>query len=173
MPIQATLNGKPITINFTNGTFQFIFDFEKFIPEENVTIVGIENPGNFRYIGKQKHLFKEIQPLFVRRYPQNQSKDFIKWLKSIPNKYLHFGDFDFAGIGIYLNEYKKYLGEKVLFFVPNNLEDLIKLNGNLYYDQKINFRMDNIDEVSLLKLFQLIHTNKKGLEQEFLVLGEI
>ena len=46
--------------------------------------------------------------LFVCRYPQ--SNDLIKWLQSIPNRYLHFGDLDFAGINIYLNEFKKYLG---------------------------------------------------------------
>lgn len=107
VPVQATLNGKATTLNFTNGTFQFIYDFENFVPAKNITIVGIENPENFRFIEKQKHLFKEIQPLFVSRYPQNQSKDLIKWLQSIPNHYLHFGDFDFAGIGIYLNEFKK------------------------------------------------------------------
>lgn len=168
IPLQATLNGKPITINFTDGTFQFIYDFEKFIPEENVTIVGIENPENFRYIEKQKYLFKDIQPLFVSRYPQNQSKDLIKWLQSIPNNYLHFGDFDFAGIGIYLNEYKKHLEKKALFFVPNNMEELIKLNGNrkLYNEQNINFKVERINEENLLKLIGTIHKYRKGLEQE-------
>lgn len=171
IPIQATLNGKPITINFTEGTFQFIYDFENFIPDENVTIVGIENPENFRYIEKQKHLFKEIQPLFISRYPQNQSKDLVKWLQSIPNNYLHFGDFDFAGIGIYLNEFKKLLEKKALFFVPNNIEELIKLNGNrkLYNEQNINFKVELINERDLLKLIETIHKYRKGLEQEILI----
>jgi hypothetical protein len=171
MPIQAALNGKPITINFTDGTFQFIYDFEKFIPEENVTIVGIENPENFRYIEKQKYLFKDIQPLFVSRYPQNQSKDLVKWLQSIPNSYLHFGDFDFAGIGIYLNEYKRHLEKRALFFVPNNIEELVKLNGNriLYNEQSINFKLDGINEENLLKLIEMIHKYRKGLEQEILI----
>lgn len=171
MPINATLNGKPFIINFNDGTFQFIYDFEKFIPEQNVTIVGIENPENFRYIEKQMYLFKDLQPLFVSRYPQNQSKDLIKWLKSIPNNYLHFGDFDFAGIGIYLNEFKKHLDEKAFFFVPDNIEDLIKLNGNkkLYNEQKINFNAQLIKEESLLRLIKTIHKYRKGLEQELLI----
>ncbi|MCA6071324.1 MAG: hypothetical protein LE168_02900 [Endomicrobium sp.] len=66
-----------------------------------------------------------MRPLFVSRYPQNQSKDLIKWLQSIPNNYLHFGDFDFAGIGIYLNEYKKYLTDKAMFLIPENIEKFI------------------------------------------------
>lgn len=171
IPIQATLNGKPITINFTDGTFQFIYDFEKFIPEQKVTIVGIENPENFRNIEKQKYLFKDIHPIFVSRYPQNQSKDLISWLQSIPNNYLHFGDFDFAGIGIYLNEFKKYLDEKALFFVPNDVEELIKLNGNrkLYNEQKVNFKTKILKEENLLKLIETIHKYRKGLEQEVLI----
>ncbi len=171
-PVQAQLNGKTITLNFTNGTFQFIYDFSNFIPEKNITIVGIENPENFRWIEKQKHLFKNIQPLFVCRYPQNQSKDLIKWLKSIPNDYFHFGDFDFAGIEIYLNEFKKHLGEKAEFFVPNNLEELLSLNGNrnLYDAQKINFKLEIIKEEKLLNLIKMINKYKKGLEQEAFIL---
>ena len=171
-PIQAQLNGKSIILNFTNGTFQFIYDFSNFIPEKNITIVGIENPENFRWIEQQKHLFKNIKPLFVCRYPQNQSKDLIKWLKSIPNDYLHFGDFDFAGIGIYINEFKEHLGKKAEYFVPDNLEELLSLNGNrnLYDTQKINFKLEFIKEEKLLKLIRTIHQNKKGLEQEAFIL---
>ena len=171
IPIQATINGKPITLNPAEGIFQFIYDFERFIISQNIMIVGIENPENFRYIEKQKYLFKNINPLFVSRYPQNQNKDFIKWLQSIPNKYLHFGDFDFSGIGIYLNEYKKTLGEKADFFVPENLENYILEYGNkkLYNKQKINFNIKSIKEDNLLKLIEIIHKYKKGLEQEILI----
>lgn len=170
IPISATLNGKSFTINPTQGTFTFIYDFENFIPEKEVTIVGIENPENFRHIEKQQYLFQNIKPLFVSRYPQNQSKDLIKWLLSIPNNYLHFGDFDFAGIGIYLNEFKKYLGDKAGFFIPENIEGLIKSFGNkkCYDIQKINFKVNDIEEERLLELIEILHRNKKGLEQEVL-----
>ncbi|HUZ61661.1 MAG TPA: hypothetical protein VMU83_22985 [Hanamia sp.] len=169
-PISATLNSKPFTINPAPGTFDFIYDFENFIPEKDIAIVGIENPENFRHIEKQRYLFQNIKPLFVSRYPQNQSKDLIKWLQSIPNKYLHFGDFDFAGIGIYLNEFKKHLGKKAAFFVPENINELIKKFGSkkLYDIQKINFNVKDIDEETLLELIEIIHRNKKGLEQEVL-----
>ena len=130
IPINAKLNGNEITLNFTEGIFNFIYDFENFIPDENITIVGIENAENFRWIINQKHLFTDIKPLFVSRYPQSQGKDLLKWLKSIPNNYLHFGDFDFAGIGIYLNGYKKYISEKATFFIPNEIENLIIQFGN-------------------------------------------
>src|SRR5690606_9496247 len=168
IPIKATLNRKEITLNFKEGTFQFIYNFKSFIPEKDITIVGVENAENFRWIENQKHLFADIKPLFVSRYPQNQSKDLIKWLRSIPNKYLHFGDFDFAGIGIYLNEYKKHLEEKASFFIPEKIENLIDKHGNKsrYDQQKINF---NIEEERIVSLVKLLHQYKKGLDQEILI----
>jgi hypothetical protein len=171
VPIQATLDTKATTLNFTDGIFKFIYDFENFVPEGNVTIVGIENPENFRFIDKQKHYFKNIKPLFVSRYPQNQSKDLIKWLKSIPNNYLHFGDFDFAGIGIYLNEFEKHISDKATFFVPDDIDSLISENGSKerYNQQKINFDTQTIQEERLLQLIKTIHKHKKGLDQEILI----
>lgn len=170
-PIIATVNAKKITLNPIDGTFQFIYDFEDFTISPDITIVGIENPSNFRHIEKQRYLFKNIKPLFISRYPQNQSKDLIKWLKTIPNHYMHFGDFDFAGIGIYINEFKKHLADKASFFVPDNVEDLIKEFGNKerYDRQKINFITKTISETKLLKLIDTIHTWSKGLDQEILI----
>jgi len=169
-PIQAILNEKQITLNPVEGTFQFIYDFENFILPPDITIVGVENPENFRHIEKQKYLFNDIKPLFVSRYPQNQSKDLIKWLRSIPNNYLHFGDFDFSGIGIYQNEFKKHLSDKAIFFVHESIEELIKEFGSRkrYDKQKINFEKEIITEEKLLKLIDMIHKLRKGLDQEIL-----
>lgn len=170
-PLKATLGNKEILLNPVVGTFQFIYDFEKFVPSLDITIVGIENPSNFRHIEKQNHLFSDIKPLFVSRYPQNQSKDLIKWLQSIPNNYLHFGDFDFSGIGIYLNEFKKHLKDNASFFIPDNIDNLIKKHGNKdrYNSQKINFDTKAIKERSLLELIDIIHKYRKGLDQEILI----
>jgi len=169
-PVQATINGRPIILHPPEGTFQFIYDFEEFVIPQDCIVVGIENPENFRFIEKQKYLFNDIKPLFVSRYPQNQNKDLIKWLQIIPNNYIHFGDYDLAGIGIYLNEYKKHLKNRATFFVPKNIENLIEKHGNksLYDNQKINFNLQSINEKSLLKLIKIIHKHKKCLEQELL-----
>ena len=102
IPIVAKLNGQEFTINPAIGSFVFISDFENFEIDDDITIVGVENSKNFSLIHKQVYLFENIKPLFISRYPQNQNKDVIKWLSSILNNYLHFGDFDIAGIGIYL-----------------------------------------------------------------------
>ena len=170
-PLNASLNNEEVSIYPYEGTFNFIYDFENFIPDKDITIVGIENPENFRHIGRQKYLFKNIKPLFVSRYPQYQSKDLLRWLQTIPNNYLHFGDFDFAGIGIYLNEFKKYLEYKANIFIPEDIDTLIRKIGSKkrYDDQRINFNINNIQEEKILKLIESIHRHKKGLDQEIFI----
>lgn len=170
-PINAELNGLPFTINPASGSFIFIADYTAFNIPRHITVVGIENSKNFNDIRKQKHLFENLSPLFVSRYPQNQNSDFIKWMKSIPNNYLHFGDFDLAGIGIYLNEYKRHLKEKAIFYIPDNIEEPLKKHGNRtrFDTQKVNFKIEKIEESALLKLIQLIQLEKKGLDQEYYI----
>lgn len=169
-PINALLNDENIVIYPSEGSFSFIYDYENFTPVQYITIVGIENPENFRWISKQRFLFKNITPLFVSRYPH--SNDLIKWLQRIPNRYIHFGDFDFVGINIYLSEYKKYLGEKASFFVPEKIDKMIKSKGNrdLYnkqFDLQPNATL--IDEFSIKDLLKSIQYYKKVLEQEYLI----
>jgi hypothetical protein len=162
------LNDKEIVIQPVEGTFQFIYDFENFAPSADVTIVGIENPENFRFINQQQYLFENIKPLFVSRYPQNQSKDLIKWLQAIPNDYLHFGDFDFAGVNIYLSEYQRYIGIKSRFFIPEKIDGFINKYGNKdrYDTQTLNYTLDSLPELALKNLVNSINTHKKGLDQE-------
>ena len=165
-PVACILNKRPITIAPQEGTFTFIYDFENFSTSDNITIVGIENPENFRHILKQKKLFENIQPLFVSRYPQN--KDLVRWLQTIPNNYLHFGDFDFAGLNIYFNEYKKHLKDKAKFFLPTDIEKLLSSKGNRdnYNNQTIQFDRNEIRDENVHNLLLLIEKYKKGLEQE-------
>lgn len=168
-PVECVLNKTPMIIQPHEGTFTFIYDFEDFFPADNITVVGIENPENFRFIQKQRKLFDNIQPLFVSRYPQ--SKDLVKWLRTIPNDYLHFGDFDYAGLNIYYNEFKKHLKERGKFFLPPNIENMLSKNGNRdnYHNQTIQFNRQEIDEDDVLTLLSLIEKYKKGLEQEVFV----
>lgn len=170
-PIKAKLNGQDFVVNPAIGSFIFISDFKTFKIDDDITIVGVENSKNFSLIHKQAYLFKGLTPLFISRYPQNQNKDVLKWLKSISNNYLHFGDFDIAGIGIYLNEYKKHLSNKTEFFIPKNIEKDLAENGNRerYNNQKVNFKLNEIEETKLLKLIDIINNKKKGLDQEYYI----
>jgi hypothetical protein len=170
-PVLATLDGADLVIDPPAGTFQFIHAFERFVPHPDVTIVGVENAENFSRVEKQRHLFKDRHPLFVSRYPQHQGKDLIRWLQAIPNPYLHFGDFDFSGIGIYLHEYRRYLGSRATWFVPADVETLLLKWGSkrLYDVQKMNFDPAQIKEAGILEMIRLMHQYKRGLEQEALI----
>ena len=170
-PIATKINGRDFTISPAEGTFTFISDYQSFIIDDDVVIVGIENAENFRYLSRQKYLFDFAKCLFVSRYPQNQSKDFINWMLQNSNQYYHFGDFDVAGLNIFVNEYKKHLGNRAKLFVPNDIEKFFELYGNheLFYNQKINFDLNGQDD-AVKNIYNLINKYQKGLEQEALIM---
>lgn len=167
-PIDAVLDERQLTILPPYGTFMFIADYQHFCIPEDVVIIGIENAENFRYVARQKYLFKEFEKvLFVSRYPQNQSKDLLQWLLSIPNKYVHFGDLDLAGVAIYQNEFYRYLGERASLFIPEDFEERIS-NGNIYlYNSQLSqYRNMNVEDERISKLISTIHRFHRGYEQE-------
>ncbi len=168
--VECLLDGAHFIVYPAKGTFQFIYDFEHFVPGADVTIVGIENMLNFSRVGEHHSLFEGRKVLFICRYPQEQSGDIMKWLLSIPNPYLHFGDYDFAGINIYLTEYKKHLGERASFYIPPNFETLLANFGNSrLYDQQ-SLSKTPIKEENVKVLIAMLHHYKKGLEQEALLI---
>ena len=60
-----------------------------------------------------------VRLLFVSRYPQ--SIYLRSWLQKIPNRYVHFGDFDHAGINIFLTEFHAHLGARSSFLIPQGI----------------------------------------------------
>lgn len=169
-PVSASINGTSITIQPVPGSFTFISDYETFVPDPSATVIGIENPENFKQVHRQEYLFQPARVLFISRYPQNN--DAIKWLQRIPNPYLHFGDLDFSGINIYLNEYKKWLGEKAAFFVPPHAAELLHLHGNReLYNRQLSLAPDSslVNEKPIRSLLKLLHQQKKVLEQEIFI----
>jgi hypothetical protein len=122
--ITCKLSGREIKVNPEAGSFLFITDWQSFTIPQDIVVVGIENMENFRVIRQQRALFEQTigsdRLLFVSRYPQ--SADLRSWLQSIPNRYVHFGDFDLAGIHIFLTEFHAYLGERSSFFIPTDIE---------------------------------------------------
>lgn len=170
-PIKVSINDVKQTLHPATGSFVFIYDYPTFDIPADITVVGMENPANFRYIENQQALFSGITPLFVSRYPQNQHKDLLSWLQSIPNPYLHFGDFDFAGIRIYQQEYKRTLQERASLFIPKNLPEILHRYGNreLYNNQLSLASQLSEEEPEVKELIRLLHQEHKGLEQEIFI----
>ena len=168
-PIECELNGDAFVVHPANGSFTFICDWRSFSIPEDVIVVGIENMENFRLVQRQQYLFEEClgvnKLLFVSRYPQ--SADLRSWLKSISNRYVHFGDFDLAGIKIFQTEFEKYLGERATFLIPSDIETRLHAGSSKRYDDQLK-NADGIssDNPKVQGLIDLIHRERKGYDQE-------
>ena len=162
-PIMCLLNNKEIVVNPIEGSFLFVTDWKTFSIPEDVFVVGVENMENFRMIRQQRQLFEsEIDKhrfLFVSRYPQ--STDLRSWLQSIPNRYVHFGDFDLAGIHIFMTEFHQYLGERSSFFIPSDIEKRLQIGSQKRYDSQLskfgNLKSDDRKIQSLINLINKFH----------------
>jgi len=164
-PIEATLSGMPLVIHPTEGSFLYVYDYEQFRVADDVLIIGVENAENFRFISRQIHLFPPGKKLFVSRYPV--SGDFPKWLSANTNPYLHFGDFDLAGIHIFLSEIYNKVGDRASFLVPPDVEERLKQGSRERYDVQLpRFGRMEVSDKRLLPLVALIHQYRKGYDQE-------
>jgi len=174
--IPCKLNGADFVVNPTEGSMVFVADWERFEIPEDVIVVGIENMENFRKVRRQKEFFeKEIQAdassgihlklLFVSRYPQ--STDLRQWLSRIPNSYIHFGDFDLAGINIFLSEFHQHLGDKASFLIPSNIEERLQ-NGSSerYNNQYARFKDLHSEIPEVQSLIDMINRYKRAYDQE-------
>ena len=166
---KVMIDSTPLPV-LPDGSEIFIHQPEKLKVSPRTLVVGIENPECFVKIDQLLHLFPHKELLFVLRYLSNSP---VNWLKTIPNPYLHFGDFDPAGIWIYINEYLNRLGkQRCNFFIPENLAPLIHLFGSRkLFDQQVHL-LDHLPENTseLEQLITLLKKYGKGLEQERLLL---
>lgn len=164
--IHAKINNKAIVISPDEGTMLFVSEWKHFSIPKDVLVVGIENVENFRFIRKQIDLFPMDKPiLFVSRYPQ--SGDLRNWLMQISNPYLHFGDFDLAGMQIYETEFYKYLHNRASFFIPKDIENRLQ-NGSVerYNNQYEKFKNYRPVDKRLMPIFKMIHKYHRGYDQE-------
>ena len=168
-PIGCMLNGCEFVIAPQEGSFIFVADWKTFVVPEDIVIVGIENMENFRMIRQQRNLFESAignrRLLFVSRYPQ--STDLRTWLQTLSNPYIHFGDFDLAGIHIFLTEFYPYLGNRSSYFIPADIEKRLK-NGSMerYNLQYPRFHGIGTDILSLQNLIDTINRHHRCYDQE-------
>ena len=172
-PISCMLNGREFMVHPQEGSFLFVADWQSFFVPEDVVVVGIENMENFRMIRQQRNLFEQcigtVRLLFVSRYPQ--STDLRSWLQIIPNRYVHFGDFDLAGIHIFLTEFHAHLGARSSFIIPQDIEDrLAKGSLERYNDQYARYNRISSDITEVQSLIDLINKYHRCYDQEGYIL---
>ena len=176
-PIECLLCGEPFLVNPQEGSFFFVSEWEKFTIPKDVVVIGIENMENFRMIRKQKAFFENYlqthglsnKVLFVSRYPQ--STDLRKWLSTNSNHYLHFGDFDLAGINIFLSDFQQFIGnERSSYLIPDDIESRLKSGSRKRYDEQLcHFNHLQSNNSELQRLINLIHNERKAYDQEGLI----
>ena len=168
-PITCLLSGKDYVINPPEGCLVFIDSWQQFIIPEDVVVVGIENMENFRMIRRQRKMFESVlgdMPLlFVSRYPQ--SKDLRKWLQGITNHYVHFGDFDLAGINIFLTEFQQFLGARSSLLIPSDIERRLQIGSQERYNSQLSrFRDLKCDDNKIQAVIDLINKYHRCYDQE-------
>jgi len=133
--------------------------------DKEVLVVVVENFENLIYFKKQLYLFNAKKFLFIYR-----NKAMREFIKDISNKTLYFGDFDLAGIDIYLRQILP-LNKNIELFIPNTIEqDLKEFGSKELFNKQFN-RYKNLSSniAKINKLIELIKTNQKALEQEFYI----
>ena len=168
-PIKCLLNGGEIVVDPPAGSFLFITDWKAFSIPEDVVVVGVENMENFRMIRQQRWLFEseigQHRFLFVSRYPQ--STDLRSWLQTIPNGYVHFGDFDLAGIHIFLTEFHQKIGHRSSFLIPTDIEKRLQNGSQERYDNQITrYGHLRCDDDRIQRLINLINKYRRCYDQE-------
>lgn len=168
-PITCMLNDEEIVINPPTGSFLFISDWKAFAIPEDVIVVGVENMENFRMIRQQRALFEsEIGKhrfLFVSRYPQ--STDLPSWLQTIPNGYVHFGDFDLAGVHIFLTEFHQKISHRSSFLIPTDIEKRLQNGSQERYDNQFSkYGHLKSDDDRVQHLINLINKYHRCYDQE-------
>jgi mutator protein MutT len=175
-PITCLLSGKDFVINPPEGSFVFIDNWQQLAIPEGVVVVGIENMENFRMIRHQRKLFESVLGdtplLFVSRYPQ--SKDLRKWLQGITNRYVHFGDFDLAGINIFLTEFQQFLGARSSLLIPSDIERRLQIGSQERYNSQLSrFRDLKCDDNKIQAVIDLINKYHRCYDQEGYIMKQI
>lgn len=172
-PLSVRLGERKLLLCPCPGSFLYISDFMEFRIPSNTIVVGVENMENFRLPERQEAVWEQIREpfegvpplLLVSRYPQ--SKDLVTWLQTIPNPYVHFGDFDLAGIHIYLTEFYRHLGDRSAFFIPEDIEQRLSAGSReRYLVQFERFGKMDIPDPRVKPLVNLLHRYQKGYDQE-------
>ncbi len=168
--LEVKYNGKKRYLYPMEGTGLFIHYTSKLELYNDVIVVGVENPQVVWYIDRYKHLFSQDKKYLFLSISEYKTNYQYKWLESICNEYIHFGDFDLAGINIYLNTIipKLKKSKAYSFLIPDNIYSIIKEKKYRkdYLNQTRYLNIESKDDCELQNLISFIKNNKLTLEQE-------
>ncbi len=170
--IEVTLNGVRQYIYPIEGTGLFIHYSTKLEFDNDIVLVGVENPQVVWFISRYRHLFNQDKQYIFLSLSEFKTSFQYKWLESFKGEYIHFGDFDLAGINIYLNSILPRLKncKSHSFLIPENMYKLMEEKNYKkdYSNQTRYLNIDSKNDVKLKELIDFIKNRKITLEQEYL-----
>ncbi len=158
---------KVVTLSIEDGTALLITDYHNIEIAGDILIVGVENFTNLTHIKSQEDFFGDRKKIFVFR-----DEFMLRWISTLSNDYIHYGDFDYAAISIFKSQILPRISGKSSFFIPKDIVLLIdESNSTLFYKQIKQYKKDNLlgmsDEIDVL--VNLIWDRKKTAVQESLI----
>ena len=80
---------------------------------------------------------------------------------------MHFGDFDLAGIHIFLTEFEPFVGARASFLIPSDIDERLR-GGSMerFNSQFARFRHLHSDRPDLQALIELILRHHRCYDQE-------
>jgi hypothetical protein len=152
------------------GSGLFLHYSSKLQLDDDVIVVGVENPQVVWYINNYKHLFEKDKKYLFLCISEYKTTYQYKWLEFFEGEYLHFGDFDLAGINIYLNTIVPRLkkAKSHSFLIPDNINTFIKERKHKkdYSNQTRYSNIQSPNDKNLQDLIYFIKDTKLTLEQE-------
>lgn len=165
VPMNVYLEGSGQILGGKDGLAYMILSPETFDIPDDTVVVGVENVENFMRLNETDRLFGGMRCIYVSRYPLSSA--LYKWLERIPNRYIHFGDFDLAGISIYQTEFYSRLGERASMLIPSDIESRIAGgNSGLFDRQYQKFSSLRVLDKMLQPLYDMIMKYHRCYEQE-------
>ena len=164
--ITIYIDDNPVKLTLPDRCALFVHRDAKLRIDEDVLIVGVENFENITYVHLREQVGgNDTQRVFIERSPTLQ-----QWIEKVPNRYLHFGDIDLAGINIFLTEYLSRVGDRGSFFIPSTIgEDIKSGDAELFKKQYNRYKNIDTDIFELKKLITLIKNEGKVVEQEYYI----
>jgi hypothetical protein len=168
--LEVNYNDKKQYFYALDGSGLFLHYTSKLQLDDDVIVVGVENPQVLWYINNYKHLFENDKKYLFLCISEYKTTYQYKWLESFSGEYIHFGDFDLAGINIYLNTIVPKLkkAKSHSFLIPDNIYEIIKKKNYMldYSNQTKYLNITSKEDKNLQKLIEFIKSHKITIEQE-------
>jgi len=168
--LEVNYNDKKQYFYALDGSGLFLHYTSKLQLDDDVIVVGVENPQVLWYINNYKHLFENDKKYLFLCISEYKTTYQYKWLESFSGEYIHFGDFDLAGINIYLNTIVPKLkkAKSHSFLIPDNIYEIIKKKNYMldYSNQTRYLNITSKEDKNLQKLIEFIKSHKITIEQE-------